>query len=129
MLADPVVDPEGNTYERAAIAQWLARNPTSPMTRSPLTPGDLQPNRALAETIAILRPELNVEEAAAQAETHPEVARSLEEENALRAMWLGKVTVKIVCATSLAKADAIVVVPSERVSECVPKHACAAWAS
>jgi hypothetical protein len=108
-MTEPVVDPDGNTYERAAIEKWLARNPTSPMTRAPLTPGDLQPNRALADAIAILRPELNIEEAL-PAQAHPEVTRSLDEENALRAMWLGKVTVKVVRATALAKADAIVVV-------------------
>ena len=80
------------------------------MTRSPLTSSDLKPNRALADAIAILRPELDIEDGAAPAAVHPEVTRSLEEETAMRSMWLGRVTVKIIRATALAKADAIVVV-------------------
>ena len=30
-MRDPVVDPDGNTYERSAIEDWLARNATSPI--------------------------------------------------------------------------------------------------
>lgn len=55
-LVDPVVDPEGNTYERSAILDWLRRNPISPITRSPLTPDQLVPNRALASLLAATRP-------------------------------------------------------------------------
>ena len=51
MASDPVVDPEGNSYERSAIEDWLRRNPTSPVTRSPLTPQQLAPNRALQDAI------------------------------------------------------------------------------
>ena len=51
IMRDPVIDPEGNTYERSAIESHLQRSQTSPMTRSPLTVGMLQPNRALKETI------------------------------------------------------------------------------
>lgn len=50
-MADPVVDPEGNSYERVAIEAWLSRNPTSPVTRTPLTPSMLAPNRALRDMI------------------------------------------------------------------------------
>eukprot|EP00192_Tetraselmis_astigmatica_P009900 CAMPEP_0117680098 /NCGR_PEP_ID=MMETSP0804-20121206/18158_1 /TAXON_ID=1074897 /ORGANISM="Tetraselmis astigmatica, Strain CCMP880" /LENGTH=861 /DNA_ID=CAMNT_0005489547 /DNA_START=86 /DNA_END=2672 /DNA_ORIENTATION=+ len=50
-LVDPVVDPEGNTYEKSAILDWLRRNPVSPITRSPLRPEDLVPNRALAHLL------------------------------------------------------------------------------
>ena len=45
------MDPEGNSYERTAIEDWLRRNSTSPVTRSPLTAGDLVPNRALKDAI------------------------------------------------------------------------------
>ena len=51
VAADPVMDPEGNSYERSAIEDWLRRNATSPVTRSPLTPQQLAPNRALRDAI------------------------------------------------------------------------------
>jgi hypothetical protein len=60
LMVDPVVDPEGNTYDRASIEQWLARNPTSPITRSRMTKDDLKPNRALADAIATLKPMLEI---------------------------------------------------------------------
>jgi hypothetical protein len=55
IMKDPVVDPEGNSYERAAIEGWLRRNTTSPITRSPLRPEDLVPNRALRAAIELQR--------------------------------------------------------------------------
>jgi len=51
VMKDPVVDPEGNSYERAAIEEWLKRERTSPLTRSPLTEEQLAPNRALRDAI------------------------------------------------------------------------------
>ena len=51
IMNDPVCDPEGNTYERDAILEWLRRSNTSPVTRAPLTPEQLIPNRALRELI------------------------------------------------------------------------------
>ena len=51
LMTDPVVDPEGNSYERSAIEEWLARNPSSPVTRSPLVTGQLAPNRGLKDAI------------------------------------------------------------------------------
>jgi hypothetical protein len=50
-MKDPVMDPEGNTYERSAIEAWLAKNATSPITRNPLDITALMPNRALKESI------------------------------------------------------------------------------
>src|SRR3989338_4236806 len=47
VMSDPVIDPEGHTYERAAISEWLSKNETSPMTRAVLRISDLVPNRAL----------------------------------------------------------------------------------
>ena len=41
LMQDPVVDPEGNSYERSAIEGWLARNATSPVTRAPLAAHDI----------------------------------------------------------------------------------------
>jgi sacsin len=52
LMADPVVDPEGNSYERRAIEEWLSEHSaTSPVTRAPLTARQLVPNRALKDTI------------------------------------------------------------------------------
>jgi hypothetical protein len=50
-MVDPVMDPEGNSYERAAIHRWLARSATSPVTRAPLRLESLAPNRALRDAI------------------------------------------------------------------------------
>lgn len=50
-MQDPVVDYEGNTFERRAITEWLGRHASSPVTRSPLTLERLAPNRALKEAI------------------------------------------------------------------------------
>lgn len=54
-MVDPVQDPEGNTYERAAIEKWLESNDTSPITRSPLSVDQLTPNRALRNVIADIK--------------------------------------------------------------------------
>lgn len=50
-MRDPVTDKEGNTYERAAIEEWILRKGTSPLTRRVLSVTDLVPNRALRDTI------------------------------------------------------------------------------
>jgi hypothetical protein len=50
-MRDPVVDREGNCYERQAIEAWLAVNATSPVSRNPLSVADLVPNRALKDMI------------------------------------------------------------------------------
>ena len=47
-IQDPVVDPEGNTYERSAIVDWIRAYGTSPMTRNRLSESQLTPNRAVA---------------------------------------------------------------------------------
>ena len=51
IMKDPVVDPEGNSYERSAIEMWLSTNETSPVTRAPLISANLAPNRALRNAI------------------------------------------------------------------------------
>jgi hypothetical protein len=50
-MNDPVIGSDGNSYERAAITQWLRTNPHSPLTRQPMTVGSLKPNFALRTTI------------------------------------------------------------------------------
>lgn len=51
LMVDPVIDPDGNSYERHAIEDWLRKNSTSPITRTTLSLWDLRPNRALKTTI------------------------------------------------------------------------------
>ena len=48
---DPVVDPEGNSYERTSIERWLESHETSPVTRAPLRRSHLTPNRSLKAVI------------------------------------------------------------------------------
>ena len=50
-MQDPVVDKEGNTYDKSAIIKWLENHSTSPITRKSLTKEDLVPNRALKNLI------------------------------------------------------------------------------
>uniref|UniRef100_A0A6B2KYL0 VWFA domain-containing protein n=1 Tax=Arcella intermedia TaxID=1963864 RepID=A0A6B2KYL0_9EUKA len=50
-MMDPVVDGEGNSYERAAITEYLEKHQTSPITGRPLKAKELKPNRALKELI------------------------------------------------------------------------------
>ena len=51
LMRDPVVGPDGHTYERQAITAWLATNPVSPMTREPMALHQLKPNYALRASI------------------------------------------------------------------------------
>lgn len=51
LMVDPVSTPEGITYDRTNIMEWLQRNQTCPTTRSPLRPNQLVPNIALRNTI------------------------------------------------------------------------------
>jgi hypothetical protein len=60
LMVDPVIDPEGNTYERSAIVEWLKKNPTSPFTKNPLFVSDLHPNRALRDSIDLVRKQVIV---------------------------------------------------------------------
>lgn len=51
VMRDPVIDNEGNTYEREAILKWIHRKHTSPITRAPLHESDLTVNRAIYNLI------------------------------------------------------------------------------
>jgi Mg-chelatase subunit ChlD len=55
IMEDPVVDPEGHSYEREAISEWLQSNSHSPITRKPLRLEQLAPNFALRDAIAEYR--------------------------------------------------------------------------
>lgn len=47
VMADPVIDPDGNSYEHLAILQHLQDSEVSPITRNRLVVADLRPNRGL----------------------------------------------------------------------------------
>ena len=51
VMLDPVLDAEGNTYERSALLTWLSDHHTSPVSRQPLSARTVTPNNALRETI------------------------------------------------------------------------------
>lgn len=51
IMREPVVDKEGNSFEKSAIQDWLEKHGSSPITRTPMTAKDLIPNRALQEAI------------------------------------------------------------------------------
>jgi hypothetical protein len=55
IMDDPVIDYEGNTYDRKAITEWLLTHDTSPITRNKLYINQLNPNRALKETIELFK--------------------------------------------------------------------------
>ena len=50
-MSDPVMAPDGHNYERIAIEMWLRINPTSPMTRQPMSINQLVSNTSLKNTI------------------------------------------------------------------------------
>lgn len=52
IMIDPVIMPDGQTYERHAIEQALEINPLSPVTRRPMEFEDAIPNYALKNLIA-----------------------------------------------------------------------------
>ena len=55
IMKDPVIDNEGNSYDRSAITNWLQNKDTSPITRNYLHISHLKPNRALADTIELFK--------------------------------------------------------------------------
>lgn len=47
----PVIDPQGYTYEKAAIESWILANGDSPVTRQTLAIADLRPNTAISDLL------------------------------------------------------------------------------
>ena len=47
VMRDPVSTPQGHTFERVDIIEWIRIKGTCPLTREPLSLADLAPNRAL----------------------------------------------------------------------------------
>lgn len=48
-MKDPVIDREGNSYEKKAILEWLKISNESPITRNFIQEKELIPNRALID--------------------------------------------------------------------------------
>jgi hypothetical protein len=51
LMHDPVIDPDGNSYERVAIENWIQVNGKSPATRTPLTVEALYENHAISDLL------------------------------------------------------------------------------
>ena len=51
VMHDPVICPEGHTFERSAIERWIGSNRSNPLTRSRLRCRHLVPNISLRDTI------------------------------------------------------------------------------
>jgi hypothetical protein len=50
VMREPVIDKEGNTYEKSAILEWLKTDNKSPITRNVISASELIPNRALIQS-------------------------------------------------------------------------------
>jgi hypothetical protein len=72
LIHDPVIDPEGNTYERSAITNWIGVNGTSPITRHTVSIEVLYPNHAIEEL-------LEVEKCRSEGSIHPSIRKFREE--------------------------------------------------
>ena len=62
LMKDPVVDPDGHSYEKDAIMKWLSTKNVSPMTRNTLIPTDLRPNLSLKNSIEAIRGQLSADQ-------------------------------------------------------------------
>eukprot|EP00538_Stauroneis_constricta_P011548 CAMPEP_0119561900 /NCGR_PEP_ID=MMETSP1352-20130426/18969_1 /TAXON_ID=265584 /ORGANISM="Stauroneis constricta, Strain CCMP1120" /LENGTH=352 /DNA_ID=CAMNT_0007610209 /DNA_START=137 /DNA_END=1195 /DNA_ORIENTATION=+ len=69
----PVIDKDGNTYEKAAIVQWIIANGNSPLTRTALHEDDLYENHAVEEI-------LDQEKQHSDDSLHPSIRRWQQEE-------------------------------------------------
>jgi hypothetical protein len=47
LMSDPVMAPDGHTYEKAAIEAWLGVAPVSPLTQQAMSTAELIPNGTL----------------------------------------------------------------------------------
>lgn len=47
VMHEPMQAPDGHTYEKQAIIEWLSRNPISPQTRQPMQVSELKVNASL----------------------------------------------------------------------------------
>jgi U-box domain len=67
LMRDPVIDREGNTYERSAVLECIEKNGVSPITRKPLSVEELYDNTTL---FWVLLQEIQLREDQDKAEQH-----------------------------------------------------------
>ncbi len=72
LIHDPVIDPDGNTYEKVAITNWILIHGNSPITRTALSLDQLRPNH-------VIRRLLEEEMTQSADHIHPEILRWSEE--------------------------------------------------
>lgn len=72
IMHDPVIDHEGNTFERVAIEAWIRLHGNSPVTRGAVTTDELRPNSIILKL-------LQEEKEKSVDDMLPEIARWLEE--------------------------------------------------
>lgn len=78
MIHEPAIDPDGYTYEKDAIVQWINANGDSPVTRKALTVDKLYDNNALLNIM--------LEATKGGAETmHPSIRKWKQEQSARQA--------------------------------------------
>ena len=58
LMVDPVSEPDGHTYEKTAIYEWLTKKQESPLTRKHLIQSDLSDNVAMRKSIESIRGKL-----------------------------------------------------------------------
>lgn len=73
IMHDPVIDVDGNTFERVVVENWIRLHGNSPVTRSKLTIEELRPNH-------IIRKLLEEERSMPASLIHPEVKKWIKEE-------------------------------------------------
>ena len=54
VMKDPVIDPDGNTYDRCNIVEWININNKSPITRNALSILQLRSNKILKSFISLI---------------------------------------------------------------------------
>jgi hypothetical protein len=71
-MHDPVIDPDGNTFELMAVENWIRLHCNSPVTRCKLSKNDLRPNH-------IIRKLLEEEKSFPGDLIHPDILKWMEE--------------------------------------------------
>lgn len=54
-MTHPLFNRAGRSFERRAILEWMSKHGTCPLTRQPMVPSSLAPNRALEARIRFWR--------------------------------------------------------------------------
>ena len=72
LMVDPVVDPDGHSYDKVAILKWLDTKKISPLTRNVLIASDLRPNLSLKNCIEAIRDQLTEDQLVLKSRIHNE---------------------------------------------------------